>query len=474
MVLAELANCTAALEGTGGITVSNNFSSITYTGSGTTQDVTFTLSDMAGNDLECTKSITIIGDCPIGIDCSAVSDIVVDCNDGNPLGPTLSEIIETEIANCAANLAAASSSPDGGPVTVTDNYLLLPYTGSGSNQDIIFTVTDNQGAVTECTKSLTIVGDCKFVECPPTPFLTCEDGLPEPITSFREFLAVGGTYDFLGCDTLSITSSDDDAFEDLDFCSTDKIELRRLYTLTDGCGEIFRCRRKIRYTRNTEPPVITCPAETTVNVNTADCTYQATLTPPSAASNCSLLDVVSVTSQFPNNEVDLEEGQHVIQWTAVDECGRSATCEQIINVVGDGNDFSIICNSSVTAFLEANGTANVPAGQFVNTIYDACGSSGPYVFQIRRLAPGSCASGTGSIYGPFIEVCCEDLASGYIDISVRVTDTNGNQSTCTAQVAVRDVINPSLLSCPADMYICLLYTSPSPRDQRGSRIPSSA
>ena len=26
----------------------------------------------------------------------------------------------------------------------------------------------------------------------------------------------------------------------------------------------------------------------------------------------------------------------------------------------------------------------------------------------------------------------------------------------------------------ADMYTCLLYTSPSPRDQRGSRMPSSA
>ena len=25
-----------------------------------------------------------------------------------------------------------------------------------------------------------------------------------------------------------------------------------------------------------------------------------------------------------------------------------------------------------------------------------------------------------------------------------------------------------------DSYVCLLYTSPSPRDQRGSRMPSSA
>ena len=28
--------------------------------------------------------------------------------------------------------------------------------------------------------------------------------------------------------------------------------------------------------------------------------------------------------------------------------------------------------------------------------------------------------------------------------------------------------------CMANLLVCLLYTSPSPRDQRGSRMPSSA
>ena len=33
-------------------------------------------------------------------------------------------------------------------------------------------------------------------------------------------------------------------------------------------------------------------------------------------------------------------------------------------------------------------------------------------------------------------------------------------------------VNPSLLTSTSN--VCLLYTSPSPRDQRGSRMPSSA
>ena len=34
--------------------------------------------------------------------------------------------------------------------------------------------------------------------------------------------------------------------------------------------------------------------------------------------------------------------------------------------------------------------------------------------------------------------------------------------------------NRALSSRDAEKYVCLLYTSPSPRDQRGSRMPSSA
>ena len=34
-----------------------------------------------------------------------------------------------------------------------------------------------------------------------------------------------------------------------------------------------------------------------------------------------------------------------------------------------------------------------------------------------------------------------------------------------------DVVRPQIFD---HLYLCLLYTSPSPRDQRGSRMPSSA
>ena len=39
---------------------------------------------------------------------------------------------------------------------------------------------------------------------------------------------------------------------------------------------------------------------------------------------------------------------------------------------------------------------------------------------------------------------------------------------------VRPLIDAGLLDAEAPLTVCLLYTSPSPRDQRGARMPSSA
>ena len=44
----------------------------------------------------------------------------------------------------------------------------------------------------------------------------------------------------------------------------------------------------------------------------------------------------------------------------------------------------------------------------------------------------------------------------------------------TEGLTFRAGVNNAFLQQPPDTLSCLLYTSPSPRDQRGSRMPSSA
>ena len=57
--------------------------------------------------------------------------------------------------------------------------------------------------------------------------------------------------------------------------------------------------------------------------------------------------------------------------------------------------------------------------------------------------------------------------------SVRAVFPHAPKVKVIAELPDKDVPPPSLEECQ-DLLGCLLYTSPSPRDQRGSRMPSSA
>ena len=83
--------------------------------------------------------------------------------------------------------------------------------------------------------------------------------------------------------------------------------------------------------------------------------------------------------------------------------------------------------------------------------------------------------------GAFTKVCSAKHLPGYVNnyeeaknkgvtkiICVSVNDPNVMKAWGDSQ-KVEDKIFMA-----ADPYCCLLYTSPSPRDQRGSRMPSSA
>ena len=60
-----------------------------------------------------------------------------------------------------------------------------------------------------------------------------------------------------------------------------------------------------------------------------------------------------------------------------------------------------------------------------------------------------------------------------IDLYTTATP-NGHKASCTLEeLAIDYVVHPIDLA-KQEQKTCLLYTSPSPRDQRGSRMPSSA
>ena len=60
---------------------------------------------------------------------------------------------------------------------------------------------------------------------------------------------------------------------------------------------------------------------------------------------------------------------------------------------------------------------------------------------------------------------------GFASLIENQTSTQCTKNTCSVTWAF---VSHWLMDDVDDLYLCLLYTSPSPRDQRGSRMPSSA
>ena len=65
-----------------------------------------------------------------------------------------------------------------------------------------------------------------------------------------------------------------------------------------------------------------------------------------------------------------------------------------------------------------------------------------------------------------------DLDGPKLGFSTDPQNLTVNAGTAATFVAIGTATFPS--NIPAKFATCLLYTSPSPRDQRGSRMPSSA
>ena len=178
------------------------------------------------------------------------------------------------------------------------------------------------------------------------------------------------------------------------------------WTVTDVHINTGTCIQTVTVTDN-EKPKIVCPAPVIVNNDNSQCSAAITLTPPSTSDNCGVQQVVSnhLSNIYP-------VGTTIVTWMVSDAAGNTATCDQTVTV-RDATPPSANCKN-LTVALDANGNTSIAVPQVNNNSTDNCGIAS--------------VTATPTIFN------CSN--TGANNVTLKVTDINGNVSTCTAVVTV--------------------------------------
>ncbi|HRF19776.1 MAG TPA: HYR domain-containing protein, partial [Chitinophagaceae bacterium] len=151
-------------------------------------------------------------------------------------------------------------------------------------------------------------------------------------------------------------------------CAANPLIITRYYRVQDAAGNFIDVPHTITIVDNT-PPVVTCPANITVNNTPGTCGAVVNFT-PTATDNCG--GAVTITS-IPASGSTFPVGTTNVYVTATDACGNSATCTFTVTV-NDTQAPVITCPSNISV-------ANTPnqCGAIVNyslpTVTDNCPGS---------------------------------------------------------------------------------------------------
>jgi uncharacterized repeat protein (TIGR01451 family) len=213
-----------------------------------------------------------------------------------------------------------------------------------------------------------------------------------------------------------------------------ELTINRTWTATDDCGNSSSCTQTI-FVDDSTPPVITCPANVTVQCNTS--TAPAVTGSATATDNCD----ISVIPTFTDVTVGGACPQKLTitrTWKATDDCGNSSTCAQIIFVDDSTPPTITFCPPNVTVQCSS---LTAPALTGSATATDICDASVIPTFSDVTVA-GSCPQ------------------KFTITRTWRATDDCGNSSTCLQTITVNDNTPPSI-TCPANVTVSCIGQVPA-------------
>lgn len=382
--------------------------------------------DAAGNSSECMIDAFVQDKIPPRIKCPA--NVTVDC--------------KTDLSNL--NVFGTATATDNCQVRIETRIINQLNTCNLGTLIREFIAIDNGGLRDSCRQTITVIDNSPFtvndIVWPNDVVINgCADSPVPDLT---------GKPIFLNKDQCNLPVYN---YEDLVFNFVDGVcyKVLRKWTVIDWCTYDPNIPKGIWYhtqvimINNTDAPVFTSSCNNQQYCITNGCNVNVTLE-ASAFDLCTPqeelrwyydLDVNNdgtVNSSGNSNRFtfNFEAGVHKITWRVKDQCGNESTCSYLITVKDCKRPTPYCLNGIITVLMQSTGSVTIWAKDFNLNSDDNCTPKS----ELRY----SFSADVNDIFKVFT---CADIPNGKsdtVEVTLYVTDKDGNQDFCKTQLILQD------------------------------------
>jgi PKD repeat protein len=368
------------------------------------QTITLTVTDANGNTSTCDAQVTIEDNVAPTAICQ---DITVQLDANGEVTITAADIDNGSFDNCGT----VTLTIDGGA-----NDQTFDCTSVGV-QTVTLTVTDANGNVSTCDAQVTIEDNV-------APTAICQDITVQLDANGEVVITAAdidnGSFDNCGTVTLTIDGGANDQTFDCSSVGTQTVTL----TVTDANGNTSTCDAQVTIEDNVAPTAICQDITVQLDAN-GEVVITAADIDNGSFDNCGAV-TLTINGGASDQTFDCTSvGVQTVTLTVTDANGNTSTCDAQVTIE-DNVAPTAICQD-ITVQLDANGEVVITAADIDNGSFDNCGSV------------------TLTIDGGASDQTFDCTSVGTQTVTLTVTDTNGNTSTCDASVTIEDNVAPTAI-----------------------------
>lgn len=360
--------------------------------------VTCTAADPANNTTTCSFTVTVIAACQITCPAS-----VTVSNDTNQCGAVVNYPAPAATAGCGT----VTCTPESGSFFPKGSTTVLCTTATGPSCSFTVTVNDTQPPSLTCPANITQPADPNQCGATVNYSPSASDNCPGLNVAC---MPASGSFFPKGSTTVQCTA-------------------------TDASGNTSTCSFTVTVV-DTQPPVITCPANISVGTGSNQCSAVVSYPAPTVSDNCPGPITVACT---PTSGSVFPKGTTTVSCTATDSSGNTSSCSFTVTVT-DAHAPTLACSVAITDLWPPNHNL-INVGLSV-TATDNCGNPAVSVAVFSDeddLDDGSHSPDAKDIAPGTLRLRSERSSGGdgrvYL-IVVTATDSSGNVTRCCKTVTV--------------------------------------